>query len=163
VVHGSDIKMERSLILRVALAVALAGCTPGVMCAMRAADQPSIEELKGRVAHASVADRPPLCLQIAERQLQEVGKFYGAGDSDQAQAALMDVVTFAGLDRDYSIQSHKHEKQSEIAIRKMARKLADVKHATSHEDQEQIQSAIDRLQQIRDDLLTAMFPKAGKR
>jgi hypothetical protein len=134
-----------------------------MMRAMWAADQPSIEQLKERVSHASVSDRPPLCLQIAERQLREVGAFYGAGDSGKAQAALIDVVTYAGLDRDYSIQSHKHEKQSEIAIRKMARKLADLKHAIPHEDQEQIQSAIDRLQQIRDDLLTAMFPKAGKR
>ena len=54
---------------------------------------------------------------------------------------------FSELARDYAIQSHKHEKQSEIAIRKMARKLADLKHAVSHEDQEQIQNTIDRLQQ----------------
>jgi len=45
----------------------------------------------------------------------------------------------------------------------MARKLADVKHTVSHEDQDQIQHTIDRLQQIRDDLLAAMFPKVGKK
>jgi len=33
----------------------------------------------------------------------------------------------------------------------------------AHEDQEQIQNTIDRLQHIRDDLLQAMFPKAGKK
>jgi hypothetical protein len=45
----------------------------------------------------------------------------------------------------------------------MTRKLADIRHAVSHEDQEQLQKTIDRLQQIRDDLLAAMFPKGGKK
>ena len=125
--------------------------------------EPSIEELKGRVANALIADRPALCIRISERELGEADRLYVAGDSEKAQAALADVVAYSELSRDYAIQAHKHEKQSEIAIRKMARKLADIKHTVSHEDQEQIQNTVDRLQQIRDDLLAAMFPKVGKK
>jgi len=125
--------------------------------------EPSIEELKGRVANALIADRPALCIRISERELGEADRLYVAGDSEKAQAALADVVAYSELSRDYAIQAHKHEKQSEIAIRKMARKLADIKHTVSHEDQEQIQNTVDRLQQIRDDLLAAMFPKGGKK
>jgi hypothetical protein len=131
--------------------------------ALNGVEEPSLEELKGRVADASVVDRPPLCLRISERQLGAVGRFYDLGDNEQAKTALTDVVAFSELARDYSIQSHKHEKQSEIAIRKMIRKLADLKHRVSHEDQEQVQNSIDRLQRIRDDLLLAMFPKVGKK
>ena len=104
-----------------------------------------------------------MCIHISERQLDAADRFYDAGDSEKAKAALADVVAFSELARDYAIQSHKHEKQSEIAIRKMARKLADMKHTVSHEDQEQVQSTIDRLQRIRDDLLAAMFPKGVKK
>jgi hypothetical protein len=86
-----------------------------------------------------------------------------AGDSEHAQTTLVDVTAFAELARDYAIQSHKHEKQSEIAIRKMARKLTNLKHAVAHEDQEKIQVVIDRLQRIRDDLLAAMFPNGVKK
>lgn len=125
--------------------------------------QSTLEELKGRVADASISDRPVLCIHIAERQLDAANKFYDAGDSEQAKAALVDVVAFSELARDYAIQSHRHEKQSEIAIRKMARKLADMKHSVSHEDQQQVESAIERLQRIRDDLLAAMFPKGVKK
>jgi hypothetical protein len=121
--------------------------------------EPTVDELKARVANASVADRPALCIRISERQLDAADKFYVAGDSEKAKDPLADVVAFSELARDYAIQSHKHEKQSEIAIRKMARKLADLKHTVSHDDQEQIQNTIDRLQHIRDDLLAAMFPK----
>jgi hypothetical protein len=126
-------------------------------------EQPTLEELKGRIAGTSISDRPALCIHISERQLASADRFYVAGDSEQAQAALADVVAFSELARDYSLQSHKHEKQSEIAIRKMARKLADIKHTISHEDQEHVQADIDRLQSIRDDLLAAMFPKGVKK
>jgi hypothetical protein len=127
------------------------------------ASQPTIEELKKRVADAKIVDRPPLCIHVSERQLEVADRFYVAGDSVQAKAALTDVVAFAELARDYSIQARRHEKPSEIAIRKIARKLSDMKHTVSHEDQEQVQKAVDRLQQIRDDLLAAMFPKVDKK
>jgi len=126
-------------------------------------EESSVEELKGRVANANLADRPALCIQISESQLGAADRFYVLGDSEKAQAALADVVAYSELARDYAIQSRKHEKQSEIAIRKMARKLADIKHTVSHEDQQQIQDTIDRLQRIRDDLLAAMFSKDGKK
>jgi hypothetical protein len=126
-------------------------------------DQPTIEELKGRVANSSVGERPVLCIHISERQLDAADKFYVAGDSEQGKAALVDVVAFSELARDYAIQSHKHEKPSEIAIRKMTRKLTNMKHTAAHEDQDQIQTTIDRLERIRDDLLAAMFPKGVKK
>jgi hypothetical protein len=126
-------------------------------------EQLTLDELKGRVADASISDRPILCIHISERQLDAADRLYVAGDSEQAKAALVDVVAFSELARDYAIQSHRHEKQSEIAIRKMARKLANMKHAVSHEDQQQVESAIERLERIRDDLLAAMFPKGVKK
>jgi hypothetical protein len=131
--------------------------------ALTGADEPTVDELKGRVANAAVADRPRVCVRISERQLDAADGFYSAGDNDKAQAALTDVIAFSELARDYAIQSRKHEKQAEIAIRKMVRKLADMKHTVSREEQEQVQRAIDRLQRVRDDLLAAMFPNGGKK
>ncbi|MGC2187945.1 MAG: hypothetical protein WA607_05905 [Candidatus Sulfotelmatobacter sp.] len=130
---------------------------------MSGRQEPSVEELKERVANAPVADRPALCIRISERQLGDADRLYVAGDSEKARAALADVVAYSELARDYAIQSHKREKQSEIAVRKMVRKLTDMSHAVSHEDQAQIQNTIDRLQKIRDDLLVAMFPKVDKK
>ncbi len=132
-------------------------------CALNGRAEPSIDELKARVANASNSERPPLCIRISERQLDEADKLYEAGDIEKWKAALSDVVSFAELARDYSIQSRKHEKQCEIAIRKEARKLEDLKHTVSHDDQEQVQNTVDRLEKVRDDLLLAMFPKGGKK
>jgi hypothetical protein len=141
----------------------LAFLLAAVFPALAKGKEPTVEELKVRLSGASVAERPGLCIQISELQLGYANRLYSAGDSEKAQAALADVVAFSELARDYSIQSHKHEKQSEIAIRKMIRKLADLKHTVALADQKPLQDAIGRLEKTRDDLLSAMFPKGDKR
>lgn len=125
-------------------------------------DEPTIEQLKDRVDNAKVPDRPPLCIRICERQLDSAGRLYAAGDVEKGQMALKEVTAFAELARDYAIQAHKHEKESEIAIRKMARRLGNLKHTVSREEQEEIQKTVTRLQRIQDDLLAAMFKKGDK-
>ena len=124
--------------------------------------EPSLEDLKARASSASIGDRPHLCVQIAERQLNATDKLYANADVDKAQATLADVVSYSEQARDYAIQSHKYQKQTEIAVRTMARKLVDIRHAVAHSDQEPLQAAISRLQRVRDDLLAAMFHKGGK-
>jgi len=127
--------------------------------ALAAKDQ-TVDELKSRVSSTEIPHRPHLCIYIAEKQLASYGKLYGSADIQQAQAALTDVVAFSELARDYSLQSHKHEKQTEIAVRNLIRKLGDLKHTVAREDQAAVQDAIDHLQRVRDDLLQAMFPNA---
>jgi len=121
---------------------------------------PTLDELKARATSGNVSDRPHICIQIAERQAQETGKLYSASDNEKGQAALTDVVTYSELARDYAIQSHKYQKQTEIAVRGMTRKLTDIMHTLPRSDRAPLQDAITRLQRVRDDLLIAMFPKA---
>ena len=143
--------------------VAIGSLLAAFVASPMAAKEQTLEELKARVSSTSVGDRPQICLQIAERQLDDADKLYTAFDSEKAQVSLTDVVTFSELARDYSIQSHKHQKQTEIEVRKMTRKLNDLKHVVSRDEQVVVQNAIDRLQRVRDDLLLAMFPKGQKR
>ena len=138
----------------VAVVAALAGTALGV--------EPTVEELKARLSSASIGDRTHLCIQIAEKQLAVVNKSYAGSEDEKAQAALTDVVTYSELARDYAIQSHKREKQTEIAVRGMIRKLTDIMHSLGHVDQAPVHDAISRLQHVRDDLLAAMFPKGAK-
>ena len=123
---------------------------------------PSVEELKSRVSAANVSDKAKLCVEIAEKQLDAAGKLYAADNFEQAQQDLTDVIAYSELARDYSIQSHKQQKQTEIAMRSMTRKLNDLLHALSREEQGPVKNAISRLERVRDDLLSAMFPKGAK-
>jgi hypothetical protein len=124
--------------------------------------EPTVEDLKARLATASVGDRPHLCVEIAQKQLTAADKLYAAGDVDKGQVALADVVTYSESARDNAIQSRKYQKQSEIAVRAMTRKLTELMHSLGHDDQAPVQDAVSRLQRVRDDLLKAMFPKGAK-
>jgi hypothetical protein len=124
--------------------------------------EPTVEELKARLSSSSSGDRPHLCVQIAERQLDAADKFYANAEQDKAQPVLTDVVAYSELARDYAIQSHKREKQTEIAVRGMMRKLTEIMHSLGQADQPPVRDAINRLQRVRDDLLAAMFRKGAK-
>ena len=82
--------------------VAVAALLAAFLVSPMAAKEQTLEELKAHVSSASVGDRPQLCLQIAERQLDSADKLFTAFDSEKAQTALTDVVTFSELARDYS-------------------------------------------------------------
>jgi len=127
-----------------------------------ARSEPSVEELKGRLASTSIGDRPHLCVQIAQKQMLAADKLYGSAEVEKGEAALTDVVAYSEMARDYAIQSHKYQKQTEIAARTMTRKLNDLMHSLGQEDQPPVRDAITRLERVRDDLLKAMFPKGAK-
>lgn len=125
-------------------------------------NEPTVEDLKAKLPSATAADKTRICLQIAQMQLTEADKLYAAQDTEKAQPALTDVVEFSEKARDYSIQSRKNQKQTEIAVRGMARKLTDLMHSLPHDEQTAVREAITRLQRVRDDLLVAMFPKGAQ-
>jgi len=100
-----------------------------------AAKEPTVEDLKGRLASTSIGGKPRLCVEIAQKQLDVADKLYAASEVEKGQGALTDVVAYAELARDYAIESHKYERQTEIATRGMTRKLTDLLHSLGHDDQ----------------------------
>ncbi len=142
--------------------VTLLALVVAVTASAAPSNEPTVEELKARVASTNIGDRPHLCVHISQKQLAEADKLYAAGDVEKGQAALVDVVAYSELARDYAIQSHKYQKQSEIAVRAMTRKLTEILHSLGHDDQAPVRDAINRLQLVRDDLLKAMFPKGAQ-
>ena len=119
----------------------------------------TLQELIAREESARVEDRPALCLEIADRQLKSADELYTAGKIDDAQAAVKDVLTYSEKAHDAAIESGKKVKNAEIAFRKMAAKLRDIKRSLNFDDQEPVQAAADRIENLRTDLLSHMFGK----
>jgi len=147
---------------RFAAVVSVIALVAALTAMAMATEDPALDAMKARLSSTSIGDRPHLCVQIAEHQLAETDKLYATADMEKAQVTLTDVVAYSELARDYAIQSHKYQKQTEIATRVMTRKLTEIMHALAHDDQVPVQDAIDRLQRVRDDLLAAMFKKGAK-
>jgi hypothetical protein len=151
---GNSYRWNMVVVVAALIAACTAHATPPA--------EPTLDQLKARVSSATNGDKPHLCLLIAQRQLAEADKAYTAVQNERAQASLTDALAYTEMARDYAIEAHKNEKQTEIAVRGMIRKLNDMLHTLSHEEQIPLKSAIGRLQHVRDDLLVAMFPKGAK-
>ncbi len=143
--------------LKVPLLAVLLGST-----ILTGAREETLAELKARVESAHPEDRAPLCIQIALRQLRNADNLYNEGKVEQARAAVEDIVTYSEKASESATQSKKHLKNVEIAVRKMAEKLRDIKRTLNLEDQPPVDAAVKRLEDIRTTLLDAMFRKEKK-
>jgi hypothetical protein len=137
-------------------------CILAVMASLAVAEKASVEELKARLANARPEDRGKICLEIAEQQVAAADKLYTDGKIEEAQAAVSDVVTYSQQAGEGAGKSGRHVKNTEIALRKMARRLTDIKHTLASDNQPPVQTAIDTLEKIRTDLLNHMFGKKPK-
>jgi polyhydroxyalkanoate synthesis regulator phasin len=119
----------------------------------------TLQELMARADSARVEDRPALCVEVAERQLKSADELYTAGKPDEARTAVKEVVGYSEKAHDAAIESGKKVKNTEIAFRKMATKLRDIKRSLNFDDQAPVQAAVDRLESLRTELLSHMFGK----
>jgi hypothetical protein len=119
-------------------------------------------QLIERARSARVADQPGLYIEIARRELEVADQAYVAGKPDQAKAAVVDLVNYADQAHDAAKKTGKKLKNIEISLRKMAAKLRDIKRTQSADEQDALQKAADRLEDLRTDLLSQMFGKGTK-
>jgi hypothetical protein len=142
---------------RLILGLTLVAAATGVL-----AKELSLDELKARVQHAKPDERTSLCIQIAERQVEAFDKLYTDGKTEEAEAAIHDVVSYAKQASESAGQTGHRLKNTEIAMRKMSHRLSDIKRTLPFEEQASVQSAVDTLDKIRTDLLSRMFGKNPK-
>lgn len=133
-----------------------------VAAGIASARDESVDELKAKVQNTPPHDRVHLCLEIAELQLRNADKFYRNGDVELGRAAVEDIVAYSEQARDSATATQKHLKNVEIAVRKMAERLRDIKRTLSFEDQPPVEHAVQRLEEVRTSLLKQMFGKEKK-
>ena len=123
----------------------------------------SLEELINRAQAAPTPAQPNLYTELAERQLEAADKLYNSGDSNAANSAVEDVVTYSGKAVYAATESGSHMKPTEIALRKMAARLRPIRRTLAFEDQKPVEDAANRLEALRTDLLSRMFDKGKKK
>jgi hypothetical protein len=127
--------------------------------AVFAGKEDTLEELKTRAESARLQERPALCTEIAQRQVETADQLYSAGKVEDARAAVNDAITYSDKAHDAATRTGKKLKNTEIALRKMALRLRDIKRTLAFEEQGPVQAAIDHLERLRTELLARMFGK----
>ncbi len=130
-----------------------------VSLAAFAAKEEGLDQLIARAESAPLNDRPALYLRIARLKEDEADKSYDSGNAEAGKAALLDVVAYSKKAADGAIATGKKLKNVEITLRKMAEKFRDIKRTVAFDDQAPLQKAVDDLERMRTDLLSAMFGK----
>ena len=142
---------------RIAIPLLLLACAAAAF-----AKDESVDQLKARLGNAAPDERPGICVHIAQDQLHAADKAYNDGNVEQARKSLADIVDYSEKARDAAMVSKKQLKNVEIAVRKIAEKLNDIKRTLNYEDQAPVADTVKRLEDIRTSLLTEMFKKEKK-
>lgn len=121
--------------------------------------QETLQDLIQQAESAKPEDQPKLYVRVAERQLKSADKLYSAGSTEDARTAVGDTVMYSGKATEAAIGERKKMKDVEIAVRKMADRLRDIKRTLNFEDQAPVQQAIEKMETMRTRLLSAMFSK----
>lgn len=119
----------------------------------------SVEQMKARVESARPEDRILLCADIASRQLVAARAAYTEGNGDAGKDLVLDVVLYSEKAAESATSVHKKEKQLEIRLREMAKRLEDLRRSLAFEDQPPVKAAADRMESLRTKLLKDMFKK----
>jgi hypothetical protein len=143
--------------MRCKAAVVIATLCLAVLAAAGKDEQ--LDQILNRAASASTGEQISLYTQAAEHQLHAADQLYTAGKADEAVVAVHDVVTYSDKACDAATRSGSKLKNTEIAMRKMAAKLRDIKRSLAFEDQQPVQDAADHLETLRTGLLSRMFGK----
>jgi len=132
------------------------------MAEAKAAKTETLAEAKARAEATSPKECIRLCIDLAQRELDEAKAQFAQGNSDAAKIELQAVAAHAEKSCDGAIASNKREKQLEIELRQISHRLGDLKRTLSSEDQPAAQAVMDQMEKLRTRLLETMFGKAKK-
>lgn len=119
-------------------------------------DEP-LDQLIARANAANLEHQPDLFAEVAEREMDAAVDAFKADQSDKFHDNLQQVVTYCDRAQAAAIRSRKHVKRTEIRIRQISHRLRDMRPDVDPDDVPAVQSAIDRLEHFRAELLRSMF------
>jgi hypothetical protein len=124
--------------------------------------QRNIEGLKEEAARAQGAHQAKLAAEVADDLVGIADQQFSAGNNEQAQASLQDILKYAQMARDAAVKSHSSLKQIEIKLRGTQRRLEALKRTLAVDDRPPLDAIEKKIEQFRQDLLDAMFSPGKK-
>ena len=107
-----------------------------VLAGLALAGNESTSELKARADAATGGEQAKLCLEYAHRQLSDANSLFNQGDVEKGQAEIREVVDYAHKAANAASASGKHLKETEIDLRKLAKRMHDIGESLAFEDRD---------------------------
>ncbi|MGH9554326.1 MAG: hypothetical protein ACRD2Y_00755 [Terriglobales bacterium] len=142
-----------------------ARCLAAVICFAACASlmaQQAPPDLQAQAEAAQGKKRAELFMEMAKQRLDQASRLFNEGKTEEAHEAVKKAVAASQEASDAARKSHKRLKQTEISVRQVARRLADLSNTLEFEDREAIKASVEKLEEIRRQLLEEMFGKKKK-
>jgi hypothetical protein len=143
--------------VRATVLVIIACCLVSVTSA-----QSSVDKTRERAEKANTSDCAKVCFEAARQLIEAANQLYDGGDVEGGLKLMNDAVRYAKRGTEASIQSKKHEKNAEIALRKMAKRMHDVGQSLALDDRPPVFKAEEAMNDLRDQMLAALFGNPKK-
>jgi hypothetical protein len=121
-----------------------------------AGEQPNAD-LKARADASTGIEQAKFCLEYAHRQLSDANTLFNQGEVEKGQADIREVVEYARKAAHAVEATGKHLKETEIDLRKLARRMHEVGESLSFEDRDAVTKAVEEIEQIRSELMVKMW------
>ena len=119
-------------------------------------------DLQTQAEAAEGKKRAELFMEVAEQRLGQASRLFGEGKTEEAHEAVKKAVAASEQAGDAARKSRKRLKQTEISVRQLARRLTELAATLTFEDREAIKPSVQKLEEIRRQLLDEMFAKKKK-
>jgi polyhydroxyalkanoate synthesis regulator phasin len=116
-----------------------------------------IEELKAKAEHKGEADRARYYAEIAHELVEVANVQFTNGEPDKGQASIKDAVAYAEKAATSAEEKGHKIKNAEITLRETSRRIEEVRKTLDVDNQPPLKAAVERLEQLRKQLLQRMF------
>lgn len=136
-------------------------CGVGFLAAAQEAVRPSeVERLKTKAESMRDYERGKIYSEIARELTEQASRQFAEGDEAAALKSVGEVVEFAERASSAAKLRNKKTKDTEINLRKTARRLEEISKTLTLEDRPPIEEAMQKVDEIRKELLE-YFLKRG--
>ena len=127
------------------------------------ANEPTVEELKAKAEAARGDQAAELYAELTQKLIEVANQQFTEGAPTQGHTTIKEAVEAAEKARAAAAGSHSRRvKKTEIALRKAARRLDEVRRSLAFEDRPPVEEAVNRIEQLRMQILNQMFAPRSK-
>lgn len=119
--------------------------------------QQSTDQLRAKMESSKVGAKAKFALQIAARQIEEANAAFEAGQADRGHQLVREATELVQQAGDDALEANKKVKDTEISVRKLGRRLEDIRRTVNFDDQDQIDESLTVINTVRNKLLDQMF------
>jgi hypothetical protein len=122
-------------------------------------EPPRLRELKEKAERMEEHQRGRAYSEVVLELAEVANQQFNEGELEKGQSSIKELVQYADKSFNSARLKNKKIKDTEINLRKAARRLEEIQRTLALDDQPPVKAAVERLDALRKDLLEHMFKK----